>query len=43
MFDELTQLKYLKEIIALKSLLVKAKTYLEANRASMMKLFCENS
>ena len=37
MFDEL---KDFKEIIPLKSL-QKAETYLEPNRASAMKIFCE--
>ena len=43
MFDELTEVKYFKEMKGLKSLQVKAEAYLEPQRASMMKLFCEKS
>ena len=42
MSDELTKVKYLKKMKGLKSLQVKAEAYLEPQRASMMKLFCEN-
>ena len=43
MFDVLTEVKYFKEMKGLKSLQVKAETYLKPKRATMMKLFCENS
>ena len=43
MFDELTEVKYFKEMKSLKILQVKEKAYLEPKRASMMKIFCENS
>ena len=36
MFDELTEVKYFKEMKGLKSLQVKAEAYLEPKRASMM-------
>ena len=40
-FQEPFNVKYLKEIKRLKSLQVKAVSYLEPKRASMMELFCE--
>ena len=43
MFDELKEIKYFKETKGFTSLQVKAETYLEPKRVSMMKLFCENS
>ena len=43
MFDELTEVKYFKEMKGLESLQVKVEAYLEPKRASMMKLLCENS
>ena len=43
MFDELTEVKCFKEMKGLKSFQVKAEAYLEPKRASMMKLFGENS
>ena len=36
MFDELTEVKYFKEMKGLKSLQVKAEAYLEPKRASRM-------
>ena len=43
MFDLSTYVKYFKKMKGLKSLQVKAGTYLEPKRASMMKFLCENS
>ena len=40
-FQEPLNVKYFKEIKCLKSLQVKAVSYLEAKQASMMELFCE--
>ena len=40
-FQESFNVKYFKEIKRLKSLQVKAVSYLEPKRTSMMKLFCE--
>ena len=42
MFDELTEVKYFKEMKGL-SRQVKTEAYLEPKRATIMKLFCENS
>ena len=39
MFDELAEVKYLKEMKGLKSLKVKEEAYLEPEQASMMKFF----
>ena len=39
----INEVKYFKEMKGLKSLPVKAETYVEPKLASMMKLFCKNS
>ena len=43
MFDELMEKKYFVDMKGLKSLQVKAEPYLKLKRASMVKLFRENS
>ena len=43
MFDELKEVKYFNGIKCLKSLQIKAETYLEPKQASLIELFCENS
>ena len=40
---ELTEVNTLETMKGLKSLQVKAETYLKPKQASLMKLFCENS
>ena len=43
MFDELKEVKYFNGIKGLKSLQIKAETYLEPKQASLIEFFCENS